>query len=611
MKIIQRGINSNTKQILKRLDEDRHAELIIAVIQSVILLFYVGLFFVAPKASDNTTDFQPVLVVLGVAIPISAIRLYFAFKRMLHGSKVYLFILFDIFFLTSLIYSFHLQYQQPPGFMLKAPTFVHYFVFIALRCFQYNVRYLVFTGICSTASWVILISYAVNNDTSAVTRSYVDYVGSSKILIGAEIEKLLVMSIITLILVCSAMRFSKRFSDEFNRLEEAHKIIEQERSERIKAEKIKLELEEQKVKFLTIASHELRTPMNGLLGSLDLLEDKQDHVSTASDSAEKILSIINKMICITGVEQQKNIPKPYDLECIISNIKELGKVERRSGQSLVIDTEMKLESKIHIDWNLLEPALNELVENAFKFDTSGVINVKVINKIDAVRFEIANKGEIISEDESAVIFDIFTQVEDGLTRAHQGMGLGLATAATLTKLLEGSLVLEKSDQVETIFSLEIPAEIKLDGMVTKESSAVHNESSANSTTESVDDVNNLSCLVVEDNSVNQKILANMLERFGVETFVVENGEEGVNFFMKYRVDLVLMDIQMPVMDGCQATEKIRQFELENAMTPTKIIAVTANAHGDYFSEIRAFGFDDLVSKPIRLEQVKMLAKQIK
>lgn len=577
--------------------EDRESEVTISAVQTAIIITYIIIFLASPKAEDNLSGVQPVMVLLCIALPVALCRLMAAIKRRLQGGIIYVCILFDIAFLSALIWTFHIQYDQPPGLLLKAPTFVHFFVFIALRCLQYNINYIIFSAFCAITAWLFLTVAAIHHPQGVITHNFVEYLQSSHVLVGAEIEKLLVIATVAVILVLASIRSTRRFATRLQALEDAHSIIDSERAKRLEAEKVRLNAEAQKVKFLTIASHELRTPMNGIIGALDVMDPSIDGLKDVSDSADNLLQIINKMITLTSADALNYNPRPHSASTIVARIKQLGESLGHGASRPTINDKTTTDETLCFDWNIIEPIVKELLSNAIKFGEGHYLEVFLEKNNDDIIIDVCNAGPIIAPEARETIFHLFTQADDELNRSAQGTGLGLPMATRLAKVAGARLVLLRSDETGIVFRLSIP-EQKAAKPMDDPWLSEHKSSDARKQAQHV--------LVVEDNPVNQKVMSRCLEKIGLSPTMANNGDEGVQKFKAGAFDTVLMDIQMPVMDGCQATQLIRSFEKNEGREPSRIIAVTAHAHGDYFNSIKCFGFDELVVKPIRLETIRSL-----
>jgi adenylate cyclase len=189
-------------------DQQERSEILISVIQLVIVFIFGLLYAIAPKTFSQDADFAPVPWVLGIYLAFSLLRLYLALKRKLPDWMLYLSSVVDIVLLLGLIWSFHLQYEQPPSFYLKAPTLLYLFIFIAIRALHFDPRFVISTGVSAAIGWALMVIYVVTIDPSdsMITRDYVVYMTSNSILIGAEFDKIISILMVTGVLALALHR---------------------------------------------------------------------------------------------------------------------------------------------------------------------------------------------------------------------------------------------------------------------------------------------------------------------------------------------------------------------------------------------------------------------
>ena len=189
-------------------DQQERSEILISVIQLVIVFIFGLLYAIAPKTFSQDADFAPVPWVLGIYLAFSLLRLYLALERKLPDWMLYLSSVVDIVLLLGLIWSFHLQYEQPPSFYLKAPTLLYLFIFIAIRALHFDPRFVISTGVSAAIGWVLMVVYVVTIDPSdsMITRDYVEYMTSNSILIGAEFDKIVSILMVTGVLALALHR---------------------------------------------------------------------------------------------------------------------------------------------------------------------------------------------------------------------------------------------------------------------------------------------------------------------------------------------------------------------------------------------------------------------
>ena len=196
-------------------DQQERSEVLISIIQLIIVAIFGLLYAVAPKTFSQDADFAPVPWVLAMYLAFSLIRLALALRRQLPDWMLYLSSAVDVALLVGLIWSFHLQYEQPPSFYLKAPTMLYLFIFIAIRALHFDPRFVVSTGICAAFGWAVLVAYVMYSDPvdNMVTRDYVEYMTSNSVLIGAEFDKIVSILMVTGVLALALHRARKLLVD--------------------------------------------------------------------------------------------------------------------------------------------------------------------------------------------------------------------------------------------------------------------------------------------------------------------------------------------------------------------------------------------------------------
>jgi len=358
--------------------------------------------------------------------------------------------------------------------------------------------------------------------------------------------------------------------------------------------------------FLANMSHEIRTPMNGVLGMAELvlgtsLDDRQrDYVETIRSSGEALLTIINDVLDFAKIEagKLKIEDVDFDLRTLMEEVAGLlGPGSRKKGVSLNCRIDPGIPSSLRGDVIRIRQILINLAGNAVKFTDRGEVDMEAIAIATAgnettIRIRVRDTGIGIPEDRLSHIFDSFTQVEVDNHRRHGGTGLGLAICRNLVDLMGGRIGVESKPGRGSSFWFELT----LRGTF---STSLHDRPSP----QAVDPQEFVSplgfrILLAEDNEVNRRVAIGMAERLGCQVDAVENGREALKALRYDRHDLVLMDVQMPEMDGLAATRAIRELECSNGKH-VPIVAMTAHAFQVDRDRCLSAGMDGYLSKPVR------------
>jgi signal transduction histidine kinase/CheY-like chemotaxis protein len=366
--------------------------------------------------------------------------------------------------------------------------------------------------------------------------------------------------------------------------------------------------------FLANMSHEIRTPMNGIIGSLALLEssDSADRKATliqvARQAADGLLQTLNEILDFAKLDAKGGAlnVSPLDLRrvCQVA-IQTFQANAIAKGITLRLDASRYPGDVAAVlgDEEKLRRIVMNLVSNAIKFTAQGgvTLRLRASRSTDGVKLwiHVADTGIGIPRDKIPLLFDPFFQVESGMSRSYGGTGLGLAISRQLVHAMGGSVRVRSTVGRGSVFSLRLLLRESRQGTIAPRVDPVIPAGA-------LAEARGKTVLLVEDNAVNAFISAASLESMGIGSVVAANGLDAVEVFRKRRFDAVLMDCEMPVMDGFSATRLIRDHEARMGSTRTPIIALTANALSGDRENCIAHGMDDYLSKPIELRQLSAL-----
>jgi len=372
-----------------------------------------------------------------------------------------------------------------------------------------------------------------------------------------------------------------------------------------------------KSRFLATMSHEIRTPMNGVLGMLDALQqtaldDKQrDYAQTAAESGQLLMSLMNEILDLSKVEagQMEFELMPFNVRDLATETVRLFETNAMAkGIELSVSVSPSTPLRVTGDRGRIRQILSNLIGNAIKFTQGGSVSLDVsaaqsVSRNVELQFEVTDTGIGIAPEQQGLIFARFTQADSSITRKYGGTGLGLAICRELAELMHGTIECTSELGRGSRFTVKLTLErVAEDGGPLATLCPHLNSITERAPGAAVDGKKKpLRVLVADDVAVNQKLLRVFLEPLGHHVDVVSNGLEAVAAVARFEYDLVLMDIQMPQMDGYTATRQIR--EMTGSAGQTYIVALTANAmSGDRERCIEA-GANDYVSKPIKMTEL--------
>ncbi len=369
--------------------------------------------------------------------------------------------------------------------------------------------------------------------------------------------------------------------------------------------------------FLANMSHEIRTPMNAIVGFSDILgmEDltgeQAKYTKIIRRSAQTLLVLIEDILDFSKIEA--GMMDTEIIQCCPREIAKnvfslLSETAAENGLEFKVLADGDLPATIHTDPVRIHQCLVNLVNNAIKFTESGHIYIRLSMEkredYSFIRFDIEDTGIGIAPEKQQMIFETFSQADNSTTRKYGGTGLGLAITKRLTEILDGEILVQSQVGKGSVFSLLLPIQTDVSPLV---SSNQNNSLDRQQRSYEVDGLEfSGRVLVAEDNSSNRKLIETFLEKMGLQYIMVEDGQQAVDKAISETFDLILMDIQMPVMNGYEAVKALREKHIS-----TPIIAVTAYAMNDDAQKCLAAGFDDYISKPLHFEQLcKVVAKNL-
>ena len=379
-----------------------------------------------------------------------------------------------------------------------------------------------------------------------------------------------------------------------------------------------------KGEFLARMSHEIRTPMNGVLGMIELLNNtpladtQKRYAQTIHDSADSLLEIINDVLDFSKIESGKLQLETicFDLNSFLSDLlATLEGLAHQKGLTIELIVADGPTLAVYGDPFRLRQVLMNLIGNAIKFTDEGRVSVCVtVVDVDAthkdINFAVKDTGVGISGDKQKLIFESFAQEDGSTTRRFGGTGLGLAISKQLVEMMNGELQVESEAGAGSSFSFDLRMRAS-DGSDFSESARSLQKGLFEAKVKPAE-IGLLSgrVLLAEDNAVNQEVALGMMAGMGVEAVVAKNGDEALNQFKSQQFDVVLMDCQMPVVDGLEATRAIRKLEAETGQAPIWIIAVTAGALAGDRQACLSVGMNDYLSKPFTGEQLYKILKKV-
>ncbi|NOR88401.1 MAG: response regulator [Bacteroidales bacterium] len=388
------------------------------------------------------------------------------------------------------------------------------------------------------------------------------------------------------------------------RISERTEVIEESKRELEIAMKMAEEATLSKSSFLSNMSHEIRTPLNGIIGITELLldeklaEDTLRMLGSIKYSADNLLKIINEILDFSKIEAGKISFEEVDFN-LKRLIEELLKNMKFTAQAKSLELLSKIDEAIPKyvcgDPVKLTQILTNLIGNAVKFTSSGYVKLvlrlsdeKLENGKKVLHFIIKDTGIGIPKNKLDSIFESFQQSDSSTSRKFGGTGLGLTISKDFVEMQGGKMSVESEEGKGSSFIFSYPySDVEVINSHLLEEQKIYEFSPLN-----------ISVLLVEDNKLNQFVSSQFLKKWNIKVDIANNGEEAIYFLSQNKYDIVLMDIQMPIMNGLQASKKIRNENSSVLQHNIPIIALTANAFEETRKEIDSVGMNGFVSKPL-------------
>ena len=397
--------------------------------------------------------------------------------------------------------------------------------------------------------------------------------------------------------------------------------------QRNRAEQLALEAQaavRAKSEFLALMSHELRTPLNGVLGFTDLLFEtrldleQKEFTRTISDSATHLLDVVNDILDFSSIEKGRmpiRVAKIRVEELVISACRPVRNVAVNKGLEFCSDLAPDVPSEIIGDMRRIRQILINLLGNSVKFTTRGWVVLRVtkatLDGRPALDFSVEDTGPGIPAEMVDHLFKPFTQVDSKLNRPFEGTGLGLAISLRLAEAMGGTILLTSTPDKGSTFTLRLPCEFVVPPGVAAEGSQQILDAGAKKVraqkSGGIRPDQAAPVLVVEDDSSSSMLAGRMLERLGYRAEFAADGQRAFEVFAPGKYSAILMDMQMPVMDGLEATQKIREIETGERVP---IIALTANVLPGDRERCLAAGMDEFLTKPFKVAELSEMLSRI-
>ncbi|WP_273203999.1 ATP-binding protein [Marinobacter subterrani] len=405
-------------------------------------------------------------------------------------------------------------------------------------------------------------------------------------------------------------QLEQEVADRTREISEKNQALQRGNRALVKAKEDAVRRARARANFLASMSHEIRTPLNGVLGMLglalegDLDSEQRNRLEIALNAGESLLGLLNDILDISKVEAGKlsleNIPfsiRQLIEECAILHAQQA----RRKGIYLDTDIDPQLPERFLGDPTRTRQVLNNLLSNAIKFTDEGGVRVQAGYSGGSLRIDVVDTGIGMSKQGLHRIFSPFSQADAETTRLYGGTGLGLTLCRQLVERMHGQILVDSREGSGTHFTVTLPLPVHDTAPAAENSTSPDDRPAITRAALQPETDQPLSILLVEDNRVNQLVASSLLKKLGHEIDHAENGQRAIHALEQKHYDMVLMDCQMPVMDGYEATQKIRQ---NPEWRDLPIIAVTANVMQGDREDCLASGMNDYITKPYKRDDLR-------
>jgi len=374
-----------------------------------------------------------------------------------------------------------------------------------------------------------------------------------------------------------------------------------------RARKIAVDAAEARSRFLANMSHEIRTPMNGIMGTLNLIsedslgEEDRSYLDVMRRSIRALITVLNDILDFSKI-QEGGVEISTARFCLADLCGDVHKTFRLAASEKGIGLHLKLAddlpSTVLGDETRLRQILNNLVGNATKFTEQGSVTFRISREAKQFMFEIVDTGIGMNEEAISRLFSPFSQADDSITRRFGGTGLGLSISKNLAELMGGSIGLQSEAGKGSTFVLRLPLEI----ISSSDPTSLKQPESDQSIFLDAQSGYHLRVLVAEDNAINQLVAQKTLEKFGHEVTIASDGREALQLASSNDFDVILMDLEMPIMDGLEAAKAIRK--LPGAKGRLRILAMTGHALAESREACSEAGINGFIPKPFDLVELR-------